>query len=198
VATRVTSILSFLAILQYVHRAPMVAAQAEPVLSMLLFYLSIGPCGARLSVDALLNNMKPPARRWSTGPHWTATVSLRLIQVHLAMFYLMMGMAKLHGDVWWRGEGVWALMAMPRSRWTDYWIRIRDWGLLLNLWSHAIVFYELSFAVLIWNRWLRPLVIALGVVLWLAIIPVAGMIVFPLAMIVAMAAFIPGDFWRRS
>jgi hypothetical protein len=198
VYARATAVLSLLALLQYIHAAPFITGQVEPVLSMLLFYLCLGPCGAKLSFDAWLRTKRMPAAADQCAPpSWTATVSLRLIQVHLAMFYLMMGTAKLHGDIWWRGEGVWALMAMARSRLVD-WTSIRNWGYFLNFWSHLIVWYELAFAVLIWNRWLRPLVIGLGIVLWLALIPVGGLVTFCLLMIVALAAYIPADFWHRQ
>jgi hypothetical protein len=53
------------------------------------------------------------------------------------------------------------------------------------------VAYEISFAVLIWNRWFRPLVICAGVVLWLLFIPLSGLVLFCALMIVAYLAFVP-------
>ena len=50
--TRVTSVLSLIVVLSYIHRAPMLTGPLEPTLSMLLCYLAIGPCGQYWSVDA--------------------------------------------------------------------------------------------------------------------------------------------------
>ena len=188
--TRVTSILSLVVFLQYVHRAPFVTGQTEPVLAMLLLYLAVGPCGVYLSFDA-----------WRSGaqkeiePSWLATLSLRLIQVHLAAIYLMMGTAKLHGDVWWRGEGVWALIAMTRSRLIDLSF-LRDKYYVINFWTHAIVLYELAFAALIWPRASRTFMLIAGAVLWLLLLPISGLVTFCLLMIVANFAYVPAESLR--
>lgn len=193
VLTRVTSVLAFLALLQYVHRAPMVTSQVEPLLSMLLMYLCLGPCGAALSFDAWRRS--PADRAKALEPSWTATVSLRLIQVHLAMFYVMMAAAKLQGDVWWRGESIWTLMSMTRSRLFD-WSFARNWGYALNLWAHVHLLYEFLFAGLIWNRLTRPIMLWAGLVLWPMLLLASGMVTFPLLMMVANLAFVPAQVWR--
>ncbi len=187
--TRVTSVLSWLVLLQYVHRAPFVTGQTEPVLALLLLYLMIGPCGDYLSIDAWRGGTK------QVVPSRLATISLRLIQVHLAAFYLMMGTAKLHGDIWWRGEGVWALIAMTRSRLVDL-SGLRDKYSIINLWSHAIVLYELTFAALIWPRATRNLMLIAGIVLWLLLLPISGLVNFCLLMIVAKLAYVPAGTWH--
>lgn len=187
--TRVTSILSLIVFLQYAHRAPFVTSQVEPVLAMLLLYLCLGPCGAYLSFDAW--RRKVPAKEES----WTATVSLRLIQIHLAALYFTMGTAKLHGDIWWRGEGLWALMAMVRTRLFD-WSFLRNHGYVINFWTHLQVAYELAFAALIWPRFTRPIMLILGVVLWLLLLPVSGLIAFCLLMVVANVVYVPASVLR--
>lgn len=195
VVSRVTSVLALFALLQYVHRAPMVTNQIEPLLSMLLMYLCLAPCGAAFSFDSWRRS--PQQRLAALTPSWPATISLRLIQVHLAMFYLMMAAAKLQGDIWWRGEAVWTLMSMTRSRFWD-WSAVRNMGYLLNLWTHCQVLYEFLFAGLIWNRLTRPLMLWVGLVLWPLMMLASGMILFPLLMIVANLAFVPASFWNRN
>ncbi|HTN75838.1 MAG TPA: hypothetical protein VL096_11350 [Pirellulaceae bacterium] len=189
--TRVTSVLSLVVLLQYVHRAPFLSGQVEPVLAMLLLYLCIGPCGAQLSIDAW--------RRKSTAPpqlSWTATVALRLIQIHLAALYFTMGTSKLYGDTWSRGEGLWALMSLTRTRIID-WSFLRDHGYVINAWTHLQVYYELTFAALIWPRFTRPVMLGLGAVLWLLLLPVSGLIAFCLLMLIANVVYVPADVLRR-
>jgi hypothetical protein len=65
--TRVTSILALIVVLAYVHRAPVLMSQVEPVLTMILFYLCLGPSGAYLSVDRLLLRQKVRSRGLATS-----------------------------------------------------------------------------------------------------------------------------------
>jgi hypothetical protein len=194
VFTRVTSVLALLALLQYVHRVPLITTQAEPLLAWLLLYLCLGPCGAAFSFDAWRKNAAQRAE--ALEPHWTGTVSLRLIQVHLSMFYLMMAAAKLQGEVWWKGEGIWALMGLVRSRPFDF-SSVRGLGYLLNLWTHIHLLYELSFPGLVWPRMTRPIMLWTGVVLWLLMLLASGLVTFCLLMIVASVAFVPAERLRR-
>ena len=86
----------------YIHRGPMVTSEIEPVLVMIQFYLCLGPCGARLSVDRLLAlraAQNKPASEKDSGEQkfFSATLATRLIQVHLCLIVAMMGLAKLAG-----------------------------------------------------------------------------------------------------
>jgi hypothetical protein len=205
VSTRVTGVLSLVALLSYVHRIPQAAGFAEPVLAFLLAYLCLGPSAAYYSVDRLL------ARRRATSklgtelpepkPSVAANLPLRLIQVHLAMFYAMMGLTKLYGDAWWDGNGVWLLMAQTESRPFDL-TGLRRMGsagqYLLNLWSHTIVYFELAFPILIWHRLTRPILVALALFVWPSLMLLTGEVVFGLTMLAANLAFWPAaDYGRK-
>ena len=197
--TRVSGLVTLLLVLAYVHRVPFVAGHLEPVLVYLLAYLCIAPSGSRLSVDALLRRRRQLAdpdglpqddRERSVA----ANLGLRLIQVHTAMFVAMMGLTKLYGDAWWNGEAIWILLAQTQSRPLDL-SGLRRAGAygeyLINAWTHAVLYYELAFPVLIWNRVARPLLLALGIVIWASLIVATGLLLFGLTMLVASAAFLP-------
>jgi hypothetical protein len=194
---RFTGLLTMLALLGYFHRLPLVAGHVEPVLIFLVAYLSLGPVDAYCSLGRWLRNRT--AAESLTGPpqpSFWATLSLRLIQVHLAAFIAMMGLAKLSGDAWWTGQAVWYLLAQTHSRPLDL-TALRDYPLLVNFWTHAIVYYELAFPVLVWNRLARPIVLAVGAILWLWVILATGLLLFGLTMTVATLAFIPASTYRR-
>ncbi len=189
--SRWAAVASFVVLVSYVHRAPLMMGPEEPVLTMLVAYLCLAPSGQHFSWDAWRRrNLERPV-----GDSSLATISRRLIQIHLVMFYLVMGLTKLGGATWWYGEAVWWLAAQPDSQWFDP-APLRSYSVVLNLWTHAIVIGELAFAVLVWNRWLRPLVLGVSGVLWLSIAVATGYVGLPLTMIVANLAFVPGSFWR--
>jgi hypothetical protein len=197
--TRVSGVLTLAALLAYVHRLPQVAGHVEPVLSFLIGYLCIAPSGARLSVDRRLFGSTKGATtlQWVLGAAEApvaANVAMRLTQVHLAMFYAMMGLTKLYGDAWWEGGAVWILLAQTQSRPLDL-TGIRRWGqigeYLLNFWTHAIVYFELAFGILMWTRIGRPVLLWLSVLIWLSVILATGHVLFGLTMLAANVAFLP-------
>src|SRR5581483_7171942 len=109
--TRISGLLTLTALLAYVHRLPQVASHVEPVLSFLIAYLCIATAWARVSFERWLfgpkANMMLALVLGSAEAPVAANVALRLTQVHLAMFYAMMGLTKLYGDAWWEGSAVW-------------------------------------------------------------------------------------------
>jgi hypothetical protein len=185
--SRVASGIALVILLSYVHRLPMISGLAEPILAPLLFYLCIGPCSEWLSVDAWL------ARRKSTEeptPSQLANLTLRMIQVHLAALVFMMGMSKLSQENWWTGDAIWYLLAQTRSRPFNL-TSLRGSPFLINAWTHAIVYFEIAFPILIWNRFARPVLLILAIPIWLSIALATGHLMFTLTMITASLAFWP-------
>lgn len=203
-STRISGVFTLIGVLAYVHRIPLVAGHLEPVLVFLLAYLILAPSGARLSLDALLRRRQrlpgsSPQSVAEVEPSVAANIGLRLIQVHTAMFCAMMGLTKLYGDAWWEGNAIWLLMAQTESRPFDL-TSIRNAGqfgeYLVNFWTLGILYFELAFPVLVWNRLLRPFLVLIGVIVWALIILVTGQLLFGLAMVIASAAFLPAEFFE--
>ncbi len=188
--SRITNLLTLAAVLSYVHRGPMITGQFEPVLTMLLCYLILAPVGTCWSLDRRLRKTPLEGRgETSLG----ANISLRLIQLHLCGICALMGLTMLNGQVWWTGEAVWWLIARPDSRLFDL-TGLHNSIYIINLWTHLIVLFALVFPVLIWQRHLRPLLLAIAAVLWLSIGLLTGLLAFAAAMIVASIAFLPPEF----
>jgi hypothetical protein len=194
VYTRLTSLLTLVVILSYVHRAPMITGPWEPVLSMSLLYLCLAPCGAKWSYDSWRRR-----RAQDTGSQGkesaAATVAIRLMQIHLAALYFTMGMTKLAGDTWWYGEAVWWLIAHTESRLVDL-TGLRSAFLMVNLWSHAIVLFELSFGVLIWIRAARPLLLLVAALMWSSLGLLTGQLGFCGMMLAANLSFLDAGHLR--
>ena len=186
--SRAAAAATLIAVLSYVHRSFVVGGLIEPVLAMFLLYLCVAPCGAYLSLDRLLR--MPTLLRGSDQPCVAATISLRLMQVHLAALYAVMGVTKLYGNAWWDGEAVWLLLAQTHSRPLDLTF-LRDYPLVLAGWTHLIAYTHLAFAPLVWNRLTRPIVLILAALTWLSLIPVMGQTLFCLFMAGAGMIYVP-------
>ncbi len=190
-ASRAAAAATLVAVVSYVHRGLVIGGLIEPVLAMFLFYLCLAPSGAFCSLDRLLG--LPLWLRGSERHSVAATISLRLMQIHLAALYGVMGLTKLYGNAWWDGEAVWLLLAQTHSRPLDLSF-LRDHpllSLLLSAWTHLIAYTQLAFAPLVWSRLTRPIVLALAALTWLSLIPVTGQTLFCLFMAAASGIYLP-------
>ena len=180
--TRISGVLSLATVLSLVHRAPMLTGPWEPVLTMLLAYLTLAPCGAFYSLDARRNADHKPQ------DSILANVCQRLIQVHLSGLLLMMALNKLAGEVWWTGDAVWWLMAERESRIVDLTF-LGQSPYFVQFLNHAVVGLELSLAFLLWVRLARPLLWAAAAVLWTLMALATGLVGFYAALFAATWAF---------
>ncbi|NDH93677.1 MAG: hypothetical protein EBZ13_03895 [Planctomycetia bacterium] len=157
----------------------------DDAVGLMLLPLAIGPAGARLSLDRLLWRRSSPV-----APQVSATVAIRLIQIHLCVVYFFSGAGKLFGASWWEGTALWGAVANSQYRTLD--LTFLAWHpLLTNALTLGTLFWEFSYPALIWSRLTRRLVLAMAVLVHLGIGLAMGMMEFGLAMIVANMAFLP-------
>ncbi len=198
--SRVTAVLGLIVTLSYIQRAPLLTSEFEPLLAALQFYLCLGPCGARLSVDRYLAKRKTE-NNLDDKKYFSANLATRLIQVHLCIIVAMMAIAKLSGpgeivgaqewyDPWGTGEAVWWMISRPQSRLFEGLTLLREHPYLIAGWTHLIVLVELLFPILIWNRLARPLVLALGTFIWFSLMLISGIAPFYALIIVASLSFV--------
>jgi len=203
--TRAMTILVLIGHLAFAHRVFTMSYGTDSILAMLLLYQIPGPNGRVLSLDALLE------RHWSRHERaaesevtlsWTANVSLRAIQIHLSLIYLSSGLGKLQGQSWWDGTAIWDAMMTSGSRVIDFrWLaHLGDFAVSLlsgGLGAGTLAF-EIGFAFLIWNRELRPYLLAAAVGLHLGIAIALGLVAFSAAMLTCCLAFVPPNVIREG
>jgi hypothetical protein len=115
------------------------------------------------------------------------------MQVHVAIVYGLMGLSQLTVDTWWIGLGTWWLVARADSRLIDLtWLNPS----LIQLWNYAQLLFEFTFALLIWNRLARPLLLAIGVFMWPLLALATGFGTFAVMMLIANLAFVPSSALR--
>ena len=202
--SRISAVLALIVTLSYRHRAPMLTFEFEPILTFVQLYLCLGPCGAAFSLDRWL------AERKSSTPllppvSYDAGIVIRLMQVHVSLVFLMMALGKLAGPnppaVWWTGEAVWWLLASVDTRPFDFTglAMGTESSKLVDIWTHAIVWFELGFGFLVWNRLARPLMLFLMVILWIPLVSLAtGLFLFTAMLAFASLSFISGSTLRSS
>jgi hypothetical protein len=195
---RVTAVLGAIATLSFFSRAPLVTGEFEPILAFLLAYLCLGRASYAFSAPALLRGRArgragslPPASSLLPPVSPANTISLRLIQIHVAIVHVMMGFAQLAAPEasWWNGEGVYLAAMRPGMSLVDLSF-LTNHPRIVAAWSHLITLYLLSFPALAFLRLARPIVLAVGVVVWLSLAVASGWLMFCLVMLVSLLTFI--------
>jgi uncharacterized protein (TIGR03000 family) len=206
VFTRVTSILSFVILINYAHRVPAALFGLDQINGMLTLYLAVGPSGAAFSIDRLAARYRMARSELSTNsaaklrmappPSVGANIAIRLIQVHMCVIYLFAGMSKLLGEPWWDGTAIWRTAASYEYQSVDLtWLA--HVPLLVNVLTQFAALWELSYCVLVWPKLTRPLVLAAAFLIHLSIGVCMGMMTFGLIMIIGNMSFGSYEFVRE-
>jgi Vitamin K-dependent gamma-carboxylase len=202
-ATRITAVLAWAIAISTVRRAPVALFGFDYMVATWLFYLAaFGASGQALAVDRFLDSRRRRVRATAPGrqarasaPSISANLTLRAIQLHLAFIYGASGLSKLMGTEWWDGTAIQMIMLTPEFRRFDL-VWLAAYPGLLSMATHAGLFLEICYPVLIWVRKLRPLVIVSVVLLHLGIDLMLGLTEFGLTMIVANLSFVSGEWLR--
>ena len=198
-ATRVTSILAFLITISYSQRVPVANFGFDQILGMMCLYLALSPCGAAISADSLIRKWWHRRKGLTQGVapvrFASARMASRLIQLHLCAIYFWSGFSKLKGTTWWTGEAMWNVVANQEYQTLDLtWMAWTPW--LPFLIAHVTIAWEAFFIVLVWNRRLRPFVLAMGTMMHFGIGAFLGMWTFGLIMTFAYLSFADPEIWR--
>ena len=188
--TRVVSVLAFLTAVAYANRIPAAMFGLDQVNTIIAFYLMIGPCGARFSIDAWRRRRRDRGTEaMPIEPSISANIATRLLQVHLCVIYFFAGVSKLQGPAWWNGTAIWGAVANLEYQSIDLtWLA--DWPLTVNFLTHTVIVWELSYCIFVWHRSTRPIVLLIAVAMHAGIACCLGMITFGTAMIIANMAFV--------
>jgi len=214
--TRVTSVLTWLAAISYIHRNQQVLFGMDTMMNILLIYLMIGNSGAALSVDRLIaryraakNSLrrsggidavtrqfleKPPASV-------SAGFALRLLQVHFCFIYMAAGLSKLKGAAWWNTNAYWDTLANPEFtlihyHWYEWLVRqmVQERPVYAIAAALAVAFTfiaEIGLPFLVWTR-LRPYIVIMGFLLHAGVAIFMGLWIFSLLMMTMLLGYIPG------
>lgn len=190
--TRLATVVTFVLLLTLWERNPWHFNGGDMLVRHIGFFLMFAPAGAALSLDRW--------RRDRTGLFdfpLRAPWALRLIQIQMSVLYLFTTWAKARGDRWVNGTAVGGTMRVDDLTRFDlpYWMS--ESVFIGNLLTYGTLVVELSLAILIWNRRLRPWVIAAGVGLHVFIDVTFSLGFFAPIIFVGYLSFIPEETAER-
>lgn len=143
-----------------------------------LFYCTVFPVGAAISVDASGRTAVPTAMN---------RLGLRVLQLHLCVVYFSSAIEKGAGPQWWNGEAIWRAVTLPELAAIDMtWLASMPWLAVLAGWGTLAV--EAGYAFLIWPRRTRMAMAFATIGMHVGIGAVMGLVSFSALMIVLTAA----------
>jgi hypothetical protein len=163
--SQLAALLVCIALLSFQRRNPFVVNAGDVLMRILAFYLIFAPAGAAFSIGRYLRHKGRDFWEFPRRAPW----ALRLLQIQFSVIYLMAAWTKTQGTTWNNGTAV------------SYALRIEDLSrfpvpsfvthseLFSNVFSFGTLALELSLAILVWNRKLRPWVLLGGITLHLGI-----------------------------
>lgn len=192
--TRVTGILSAMLVVSYANRATGAQFGLDQINGFMAFYLALGPSGEYLSWDRWWANR---GQGRVVGKSTMSNISIRLMQLHLCLVYLFAGAAKLMGESWWNGEGIWGAIANYEYQTLEMtWLAESMW--ILNLMTYSALIWECCYPFLVWPRLTRPICLLMALLVHLGIGISMGMMTFGLIMVFANMSFLSSDWIRRQ
>jgi hypothetical protein len=207
--TRLTSVLTWIGAMFYIHRAPASLFGVDTMMTIMLLYLMIGPSGAALSVDRLIGRWWAKRRGLplpATAPSVSANLAMRLIQVHACIIYMSAGLAKLQGTAWWTGIAPWgtianfeyAPMQYPRYLGLLRFLAQNRWlyELTMTVGALGTLTFEIGYAFAIWIPSLRKLWLWMAVFLHAGIGMFMGLQTFSFMMLIFNLAFVSPEAVR--
>lgn len=187
--SRLASVIVFIGILSFQRRMPWILNSGDVVLRVTAFYLMLAPTGAALSVDRW---RRARDRFWEFPKR--APWALRLIQVQLSVIYLSAVWSKMQGASWNNGSAVYYALSVEDIRRFAVPSFVLESELLVNLQTYGTLVVEAAIGVLVWNRVMRPYVLALGVFLHGSLDYAMLLVFFSHAMVVCYLAFVSPEW----
>ncbi len=197
IGSRVVAVLAWALVASTNRRVPVMLFGFDNVAETWALYLAAcGASGRALSLDRLIARRRGKVSAvGGPPPSVGANLGLRLIQLHLCLIYASAGLAKLQGTPWWDGSALGLLLGNSEFRPHDL-SSLADYPWLIQLGTHATVFLEILYPVLVWFRGWRPWILAAAAAMHAAIALSMGLYEFSLVMLAGNLAFVPASWLR--
>jgi vitamin K-dependent gamma-carboxylase-like protein len=190
--TRLSSLVAVLMMLVLQRANTTIFNSGDLLLRHIGICVALSPCGLLWSLDARRNRRKGRRRNVLRAPY-----GMRFLQLSLALGYFLSAWTKSRGPAWQDGTAIaYSLRIEDLQRFVaPEWLF--DQAILLNLFTWATLAFEATFFALVWNRRLRPWVLATGVALHLGIDVFLDIGFFSIAIYTAYLSFLPDDVADR-
>lgn len=190
--TRLSAAIAVLCLLFLQRGNTTILNSGDLLLRQIGIAVALAPCATLWSLDARRARLRGRPLTLFRAP-W----AMRLLQLELALGYLLSAWTKARGDTWHDGTAIaLSLRIEDLQRFVaPEWLF--DQSVLLNLFTWGALAFEATFIVAIWPTRLRLPVLAAGVLFHVGIDVFLDVGFFSLAMLLAYLAFLPTELADR-
>ena len=191
--TRPAAVATLLLTYWFHHRNPTFLTAGDAVLRLTSLYVAaafvaVAPIDRALSLDRVTALRRREAQGDSIGPSVIPVWPLRMIQIQLALIYVVSGFWKLVDPAWRNGTALWIALDSPLfSRFGPPPLAPQGLFAVATL---VVALWEFLFPLLIWWNRTRCPALAMGVALHSSILVFMNIGVFPLAMLALYPALL--------
>jgi hypothetical protein len=158
--TRLMTILNFVIVVSIHQRNIYVLTGADAVIRVLSFWIMFLPLAHYYSLDALRKSAAHPNHEESAY-----AFPLRMIQLQVALIYLVTGILKAIGPAWQSGEALYSVLQintllLPLGQWLG--LNALDW--FLRLIAYGVIVTELAFILLVFAPIAQPKLKAIALI----------------------------------
>lgn len=126
-----------------------------------------------------------------------SNLAFYLVRLQLVMVYMVSGLGKVSGELWQNGTALYYTLNVDEYSHPVAKQLISDYPFISVFGSYATVLYQVSFPWLVWNRKVRPYLLAFGTFLHIQISFVMGLFMFGFAIAVVYFSFMSDNLARR-
>jgi hypothetical protein len=161
--TRLSAILAYILHMSFINRNPTVMFGVDMISTFFFLYAMFAQLGAHYSVDAWLKKGKKVYTQTATSH-----IAWRLMQIQVCIVYGFSGIEKCKGTRWWDGSAIWDTLSMgTMQRWDLSFVA--HYPIVLAASTYLVLFWEIYFPIMIWNKSIKKYVLWGGVLLHLQI-----------------------------
>jgi hypothetical protein len=178
---RIVSTLIYLVTINLDNKAYVILDGGNNLLQIVLLYLIL--------IDPSLNRNRYKSSTANYLNNALSNAGFYMVRLQLVMVYLVAGLAKVSGELWQNGTALYYTLNIDEYSHPLAKKIISHYPFISVLGSYATVIYQVSFPWLVWNRKIRPWLLAFGTFIHIQISFVMGLFMFGFAIAVTYFSF---------
>lgn len=187
--TRLAAFVVFICMTSFQRSNPDIMNSGDNLLRILILFCALAPSGRALSLDRLRSTATDKFWEFPLYSPW----ALRLIQIQISIGYWFAAINKMSGATWRNGTAVYYVLHYVTIDRVHLPVQITDSLLASHILSYGTLLVEFAIALLVWNRKLRPWVLATGVILHVSIDYCIQVGLFSWILLGSYLAFVPPE-----
>jgi len=191
VGKHITVILLTIVLEIYQDITPYLLNGGDNYLKLIMVYLIFADSYKFFSITKLkIKNIE--LQRFS---NFLTNLMVYAILFHLCLIYFISGIEKLHSKEWFNGVALYYILNLERFSGTPFNSALANNGWFVNIGTYLVMFFELYFPVLIWNKRLRIPLAVFGIMMHLGILVFMMLYDFQVIFIVIYGLFFTNKEW---